>query len=199
MKTLNITLVLLALTLAGCTTFTVLNDASNWTIELASSEPSPSGSCKVYDDLGRLMLEGMLSAGKMDGTWTSFSSQGVRLPLLRWAYRDGARNGPVQMWYGPLAYPEASGHLNTEGTFLDGVYDGTVTTYYPSGTKISVRIYDHGTLKSCQYWSPEGVEHSSAEAVAEANRETQSDLRYITSEEDSVTRALAQAHRRIQK
>jgi len=198
MKTLNVTLVLLALTLAGCTTFTVLNDASQWTIELASSEPLPSGSCKIYDDLDRLMLEGTLSAGKMDGTWTSFSSQGDRLPLLKWSYRNGMRNGPVQMWYGPLAYPAASGHLNTEGTFLNGVYDGAVTAYYPSGAKRCVRVYDHGTLKSCQYWSPEGIEYSTSEAVTEANRETQSDLLYIATEEDVVTRSLAQAHRKIQ-
>jgi hypothetical protein len=177
----------------------VLNDASNWTVELTSSEPSPSGPCKIYDDLGRLMYEGTLSAGKMDGTWTSFSSQGAQLPLLKWSYRNGLRNGQVQMWYGPLGYPEASGHLNTEGIFLDGAYNGTVTAYYPFGAKKTVRVYDHGTLKSCQYWSPEGVEYSPTEAVTEANRETELDMRYIAADEDAVTRALAQTHRKIQK
>lgn len=197
MRPRNPILFLLVLALAGCTTVTVLNDASKWTIDLASSEPTPSGPCRIYDDLGRLMLTGTLSDGKMDGTWTSFSSQGARLPLLKWSYRNSLRNGLVQMWYGPLAYPEASGHLNTEGTFLDGAYDGTVTAYYPSGAKKSMRMYDRGTLKNCRYWSPEGVEHSATEAVAEANRETKADLDYIASEEDGVTRALAQAHRKI--
>jgi antitoxin component YwqK of YwqJK toxin-antitoxin module len=103
------------------------------------------------------------------------------------------------MWYGPLGYPEASGRLNTEGIFLDGAYNGTVTAYYPSGAKKTVRVYDHGILKSCQYWSPEGVEYSPTEAVTEANRETESDMRYIAADGDGVTRALAQAHRKIQQ
>src|SRR2546426_12839446 len=71
MNSRNFSLALLALTLAGCVTPTVLNDASKWTIELASSEPSPSGPCRIYDDLHRLMLDGTLASGKMDGTWTS--------------------------------------------------------------------------------------------------------------------------------
>ena len=145
------------------------------------------------------MLDGTLVAGKMDGTWTSYSSQGARLPLLRCSYRDGVRNGPVQMWYGPLAYPFASGRLNTEGTFLDGVYDGTVTAYYPSGTKRTVRLYDHGTLRSCHYWSPDGMEYFTSDAASEVKREKEADLRYIAVEEDTVTQALAQARRNIKK
>jgi len=148
--------------------------------------------------LGRLMLEGTLSAGKMDGTWTAFSSQGSRLHLVAWSYQNGLRNGPVQMWYGPLAYPEASGRLNVDGMFHDGVYDGAVTSYYPSGARRTARIYDHGTLKQCQYWSPAGSEFSPAAAAAEADRETKSDLAYVASMEDEVARSLARAHRKIQ-
>jgi hypothetical protein len=191
------TSVLLALLFAGCAPFTVQDDVSKRTVELTSSEPSPSGHCRIYDELGRLMLEGTLSSGKMDGTWTSFSSQS-KLPLATWSFHNGLRNGTVQMWYGPLAYPGASGHINTEGTFLDGVYDGKVTSYYSDGSKRAERIYDHGVLKNCQYWSPDGTEFSKAEAIAEGNRETKSDMIYLASLENSVTQSLAQAHRKIQ-
>ena len=41
---------------------------------------------------------------------------------------------------GELRYREAGGHLKLEGTFLDGGYDGTVTRFYPSGTRQSLRV-----------------------------------------------------------
>jgi len=133
MNARNYSLTLLALTLAGCVTPTVQNDASKWTIELTSFEPSESSPCRIYDAQHRLMLEGTLASGKMDGTWTSTGSDGTR--LATWSYRQGVRHGPVKMWYGALRYPDVGGHLKLEGTFADGEYDGTVTRYYPFGYK----------------------------------------------------------------
>src|SRR2546425_7737039 len=100
-------LALLTLTFVGCSTISVSSDASKWTIELSSSESLPSGPCRIYDEEDRVMLEGTLTSGKMDGTWTSFGSNGDRLAV--WSYREGVRSGPVQMWYGPLAYPKGRG------------------------------------------------------------------------------------------
>jgi hypothetical protein len=197
MNARNILLALLALALAGCMTPIVLNDASKWTIELSSSEVSPSGSCRIYDDLHRLMLDGTLASGKMDGTWTSTGSDGTRLAM--WSYRQGVRQGAIQMWYGALRYPEASGHLKLEGTFADGVYDGTVTRYYPSGTKQSVRVYERGILKSSQYWSPGGAEASPSTAAREADFEHKQDMAYLSMLEDMVARSLAQAQREVVK
>ena len=142
MITRKLALVFLALALAGCTTITAPNDASKWTIELASSDALPSGPCRVYDEMHRLMLEGTLAAGKMDGTWTHWGSQGDRYGV--WSYHQGVRSGPVQMWYTPFANPDARGRLKLEGTFLDGGYEGTVTRYYPSGTSECVRVYERG-------------------------------------------------------
>ena len=94
------------------------------------------------------MLDGTLASGRMDSTWTSTGSDGTR--LATWSYRQGVRHGAVQMWSGALRYPGAGGHLKLEGTFADGVYDGTVTRYYSSGTKQCVRVYERGVLKSTQ-------------------------------------------------
>ncbi len=195
MNARNFSLALLALTLAGCKNQTVLNDASKWTIELESSGSPPSGACRIYDDLHRLMLEGTLTSGKMDGTWISTGSDGTQLAV--WSYRRGVRHGPVRMWYSALDDPEASGHFKLEGTFADGQYDGTVTRSYPSGANQSVRVYERKALKSAQYWSPNGVEKPAADAMAEAASELKADLTYLATLEDMVRRALAQAQRKV--
>ncbi len=187
----------LAFTLVGCRTVSVSSDASKWTIELASSEPLPSGPCRIYDDEDRLMLEGTLASGKMVGTWTSFGSNGDRLAV--WSYRDGVRSGPVQMWYGPLAYPKARGRRKLDGAFLDGDYEGTVTRYYPSGARQSVRVYERKVLTSTRYWSPDGVEKSGASAAAEAASELKADMTYLATLEDMVARSLAQARRKVRE
>ena len=197
MNARNYSLTLLALTLIGCVTPIVQNDASKWTIELASFEPSQSGPCRIYDAQHRLMLEGTLASGKMDGSWTSTGSDGTR--LATWSYRQGVRHGPVRMWYGALRYPDAGGHLKLEGTFADGEYDGMVTRYYPFGARQSVRMYERGVLKGSQYWSPGGSEASAGSARAEADAEHKSDIAYLATLEDMVTRSLSQAHREVRK
>ena len=190
-------LALLTLTFVGCSTISVSSDASKWTIELSSSESLPSGPCRIYDEEDRVMLEGTLTSGKMDGTWTSFGSNGDRLAV--WSYREGVRSGPVQMWYGPLAYPKGRGCRKLEGAFLDGDYEGTVTRYYPSGARQSLRVYQNKVLTSTQYWSPDGVEKSPASASAEAASELKADMTYLATLEDMVVRSLAQAHRKVRE
>jgi hypothetical protein len=197
MNARNLSFTVLALTFAGCVAPPVLNDASKWTIEVTSSESLPSGPCRIYDDLHRLMLEGMLAAGKMDGTWTSWGSDATRLAV--WSYCKGLRYGPVQMWYGALRYPEARGRLKLEGTFANGEYDGAVTRFYPSGKRQSVRVYEHGLLKSSKYWSPDGSEASAASAKAEADFEHEADMSYLSTLEGMVACSLTQARREVRK
>lgn len=193
----NVSLALLALALAGCMTPAVMDDASKWTIELSSSEDLPSGPCRIYDDLHRLMLEGTLTSGHMDGTWTAWGSDGTR--TFMGSYRQGVRHGPVQMWYGALVYPKYKGRLKLEGAFVDGSYDGAVTRYYPWGTKECVRVYEHGALKSSQSWSSDGPEELATVAGKEARYEHEQDMTYLSQLEDSVTRALAQARREVRR
>lgn len=189
--------IIVAIALTGCVTPVVLNDASKWTIELTSSEAPPTGPCRIYDDQHRLMLDGTLTSGKMDGTWTSTGSGGVH--LATWSYRHGVRSGPVSMWYGPLAYPGAGGHLKLEGTFVDGSYHGVVTRFYPSGTRQCVRIYEHGVLKSCQYWWAGGSEASPSTAIRKAKFEHKQDMMYLSALEDCVTRSLREARREVKR
>ena len=100
---------------------------------------------------------------------------------------------------GELRYREAGGHLKLEGTFLDGGYDGTVTRFYPSGTRQSLRVYEHGVLRRSQYWLPGGSDGSPAAAAKEAEFEHKQDMAYLSTLEDMVARSLAQAHREAKK
>jgi hypothetical protein len=195
MITRNLTLALLALALAGCTTFIASKHASQWTIELASSAALPSGACRIYDDANRLMLEGTFASGQMDGTWTHWGSQGGR--YAEWSYRRGVRSGPVLMWFTPFTHPAARGILKLEGAFIDGHYEGTVTRYYPSQALQSVRVYERGLLKSSRYWSPGGTEQPAAAAKKEAAAELKVELNYLATLEDMVAQSLALAQRRV--
>lgn len=197
MITRTLTLTFLALSLAGCATFTASKHASKWTIELASSAASPDGACRLLDEENRLMLEGAFASGKMDGTWTHWGSQGGR--YAEWSYRQGARSGPVLMWFTPFAHPTARGFLKLEGAFLDGHYEGTVTRYYPSQALQSVRVYERGLLQSSRYWSPAGAEQPAAAASKEAAVELKVELTYLATLEDMVAQSLAQAHRKVKK
>jgi hypothetical protein len=188
------TALLLVVSLTACVSVPGPSGASQWTIELASAAPAPDGPCKIYDELNHLMLEGRLVAGKMDGVWTAWGSGGDRLAVL--PYKNGVRSGAFQMWYGPFGDPTARGKLKLEGSFENGVFDGTVTRYFPSGAKRSIRIYGKGALASAHYWSPEGVELSPAEAGKAAAEELISDERYLTALEAMVPQALAQARRK---
>ena len=121
------------------------------------------------------------------------------LGLRRGHIGRGARHGLVKMWYGGLRYPEARGHLKLEGAFSNGDYDGAVTRYHPSGARQSVRVYEHGVLKNCQYWSPSGAESSPAVAAKESDFEHKQDMAYFNNLEDMVARSLAQARREVTK
>jgi hypothetical protein len=186
---------LLVLLLAACASAPEPSGASKWTIELVSLAPSPDGQCKIYDDANRLMLEGKLVDGKMDGIWTAWGSSGDRLAVL--PYLSGVRNGRFQMWYGPLGDPAARGRLKLEGSFDHGSLQGAVTRYFPTGSRRSIRIYENGVLTSARYWSPEGVELSPSEAQKAAADELISDMQYVGALEGMVPQALAQARRKV--
>ena len=186
---------LLVLLFAGCVAPGVNIDASKWVIDVASNDAAPTGPIKIYDSQNRLMLDGSLVAGKMDGTWTAWTSDGERVVI--WHYRNGLRHGPIQMWYGRFAYPEAAGRLKLEGDFEDGHYEGKVTRYHASGARRSVRLYEQGVIKSAQCWGPDGTEQPPALTAEVAAEEHKGDMTYLENLEGMVPTSLAQAQRRI--
>ena len=166
-------------------------------IEVASSDPLPSGPCRVFDELHRLMLEGTLAAGKMDGTWVATGSDGTK--VMEWNYRQGVRHGRVKMWYSGMRDRSEAGKPKLEGVMEDGGWVGTVQRTYPSGARQSERVYEHGVLKSNRYWAPNGIEAPPHIAVEEGNFEHEADREYFEFEETTVAHALAEAPREIRR
>ena len=194
MKFICTIVLLAAFILAGCVSIPDPSDASKWTVELASTDNSPSGLCRIYDARQNLMLEGTLVDGKMDGVWVTYNSTGGRTAVV--SYKEGVRSGPIEMWYGAFAVPEAKGHLKLTGTFVDGHYDGTVARFYPSGAKESVREYRNNLLVKTQYWSPDGIEQPASSAQAHAAAELNLDLEWISRTEGMIPMSLAHAIRK---
>lgn len=168
-------------------------EPSQWSIELSRPGRPESGPCRIYDSRHRLMMAGVLHEGKMDGKWTSFASDGSRLAEM--SFRAGVPDGPVIMWFGPFAYPDARGRVKLSGVFRNGKFDGVVTRYHPSGSKRCVRRYDHGVLVQAQLWSPDGVKQPAAWAEREAVDELKADRTYVNDLETIVRQALAKARR----
>ena len=83
------------------------------------------------------------------------------------------------------------------GSFLDGVYDGTVIRYYPSGARKSVSVYDHGDLKSSRYWLADGSESSTTVALEMAANDLKTDMAFLAATDEVVATSLAKAQRRI--
>ena len=191
----TLTIASLAFLFAGCRSVPDMNDPSKETIELTSSDTLPSGPCRIFDPRNRLMLEGTLASGKKDGTWSAWSSQGKKLYML--LYRQDVLNGPVLMWFGSSYASEARGNLMLVGSFLDGVYDGTVIRYYPSGARKSVSVYDHGDLKSSRYWLADGSESSTTVALEMAANDLKTDMAFLAATDEVVATSLAKAQRRI--
>lgn len=195
---LPIPLCLLLITLSGCISPSYqssADSAKDWTIELTSNAPLPSGSCSIYDAQHRLMLKGDLFEGKMDGTWISYGSDGGLLASI--TYHQGQKNGPVKMWFSYLSGPSAAGRIKLTGAFVDGEYDGTVTRLYSSGEPQIVRIYKNGIIQSSRYWSQNGQESSKTIASNNAKSFNFQDVQYFGSIENMVTQALDSARREI--
>lgn len=196
-------LVGLALSVAGCAAApppgppgpTVMTDETKQTIVLQTADEPPSGPFRVYDAIGRSMVEGALRNGVPHGELNAFSGDGGH--TARWTLTDGVRNGPFTMWYGKLAHANAAGRLKLEGAFVDGLFHGTVTRLYPTGNRQLVRQYEHGALVSCEAWRADGTALSSADARVRAEQEHARDLQYFTTLDQIVTQTLDRGRRTV--
>ena len=193
----HLTFVLAGFLFTGCNTILTTGDAGRPVVELTSSDVPPSGLCRIYSE-NKLMFEGTLASGKMDGAWAAWNSQGVRIVIC--TYQQGVRSGLVQMWYGGLSHPEDRWRLKLEGTFLDGVYHGIVTNYSPTDASQLLREYEHGTLKKAWHANlPSGTVTPPDEAQAKAITLLKDDLDYLTMLEGMVNQALTEGQRKIRQ
>ncbi|MFI5356070.1 MAG: toxin-antitoxin system YwqK family antitoxin [Opitutales bacterium] len=115
--------------------------------------------------------------GKPDGVWTFWDREGLKIAEI--TYRDGTFNGTVTMWNDTEAGPEARGKLKFRGSFNDGMWQGSVLTYYPDGKTRSERDYEADTLKAAYAYNPAGREFNEEYSKKIAASDEKHDNAYV--------------------
>lgn len=120
------------------------------------------GRVEIWATATTKTAEGEFNNGKADGTWTFWDDDGTKIAELN--YRDGTFNGAVTMWQGTAAGPRARGKLKLRGSFVDGMWQGSVLTYYPDGRDRSERIYDQDEITAAYAYDIHGKAMPTAQA-----------------------------------
>jgi antitoxin component YwqK of YwqJK toxin-antitoxin module len=123
----------------------------------------PSGAWESYRADGTLEAKRSFKNGKREGEWTFYDETGQQ-PLRVESYKNGKADGEWKMWFpsgklnrqmtfkngqrdGPALELREDGSKVTEGSYVDGQLDGTVTTWSTDGRK-TVLKYEKGRLMS---------------------------------------------------
>lgn len=167
-------------------------DYSKHTLQIASSAEPLTGVVRLARPDGVLEGEGTLKAGKLDGEWGAYTSDGKKLASL--TFREGVRQGPVKIYFraGPT---EPLGRLRLEGSMAEGVFEGTATSWYGNGTKRTERKYAKGKLTSARAWQNDGTEGPADKALALAEADTKSDLALLETCERILREVVAKGQR----
>ena len=112
------------------------------------------GPVEIWLPTGVKQAAGKFNQGQPDGVWTFWDSGGTRIAEL--TYRDGTFAGSVISWHGTAAGPRDRGKLRLRGSFMDGMWHGSVLTYYPDGRMRSERVYNEDNLTGAFANNPQG-------------------------------------------
>lgn len=112
------------------------------------------GPVEIWLSTGVKQAAGKFNQGQPDGVWTFWDSGGTRIAEL--TYRDGTFAGNVISWHGTAAGPRDRGKLRLRGSFMDGMWHGSVLTYYPDGRMRSERVYNEDNLTGAFANNPQG-------------------------------------------
>jgi hypothetical protein len=150
-------------------------------VAVACVEGRPHGAFAWRAPNGVVQVRGQFVDGKKEGVWDFWHSSGTQLVRVR--YTGGIRNGRVTMWYAePCCFAGDEPFNKLEGTYVNGVYDGTKSSYYPSRSierLRSVTYFTRGEIVSAEHWDPDHRKVSPAEALAAAERDVESDEAYF--------------------
>ena len=110
------------------------------------SSSLPSGEYRVVNTRGDTQAKGAFEAGKMEGPWVFYDSRGNRTAEVR--YHRGDAVGQYRFYFSAFAFPQAAGHLNTDGRLEGGKIVGEHIGYGPDGSVISRATFNvHGEIK----------------------------------------------------
>lgn len=120
---------------------------------------------------------GQYRNGEPDGKWTFWDEVGTKTAEI--TYRSGTFTGSVTMWHNSASGPRYRGKLKLRGSFLDGMWQGSILTYYPNGKIRSERTYVDGMVTAAYAYHPKGKAIAEREAIKIAQQDEKSDNAYV--------------------
>lgn len=120
---------------------------------------------------------GHMRNGQPDGVWTFWDSGGTK--VVEVTYRNGTFFGPVTMWLGTGAGPELRGKLKMRGSFDDGMWQGSVLTYYPDGRDRCERVYHDNIITAAYAYTPRGEAMIDKQAMQVAAKDELQDNAFV--------------------
>ncbi len=100
---------------------------------------------KYFEDLPQVQQKGQFTDGRMEGTWTSYYSNGELRERV--AFANNQEEGPFREWHD-------NGKLKAEGTYRNGDNeDGELRLYDENGNLERIMQCDMGVCRTT--WTPE--------------------------------------------
>jgi antitoxin component YwqK of YwqJK toxin-antitoxin module len=150
-------------------------------VEVECVENRPHGQFVWRSPEGVVQVRGEFAGGRKEGTWEIWNSAGRQIARIQ--YSQGVRTGPVTMWYSePCCLYRDIPFRKLEGTFVNGKYAGTKSSFYPEPIleKLRSRVqFSNGEIVAAELWNAEGKALPPAEALATARRDVESDEAYL--------------------
>jgi len=115
--------------------------------------------------------------GEPDGKWTLWDEAGTKVAEI--TYRMGSFTGTVIMWHNSASGPRMRGKLKMRGSFNDGLWQGSVMSYYPNGKVRCERNYANGEITSAYAYQPSGKAIADKEAMKIALKDEEADNAYV--------------------
>jgi len=135
------------------------------------------GTVEIWANPSFKRAEGEYRHGDPDGKWTFWDEAGIK--ILEINYQIGAFYGSFTMWYNAASGPDYRGKLKSRGSFLDGMWQGSILTYYPNGKLRSERIYVDGVVHEALAYEPQGKGISKEESMKIAMRDEEADNAFV--------------------
>jgi antitoxin component YwqK of YwqJK toxin-antitoxin module len=163
--------------------------ATTWLLaDEANSKPDPQvrgtqvngvydGKVEIWSTPAIKQAAGDYANGEPDGTWTFWDESGTK--IVEFNYQLGTFTGAVTMWYDASTGPRVRGKIKFRGSFNDGMWAGSVLTYYPDGKMRSERVYTEGVVSQSYAYNPRGQALTSEDAKRVAAEDEATDNAYV--------------------
>lgn len=135
------------------------------------------GDVEIWFNNRAKQAEGRFRNGEPDGQWTVWDESGTKIAEVN--YQAGTFSGAVTMWYDSSTGPRVRGKLKFRGSFLDGMWEGSILTYYPNGRNRSERVYKDGEITAVYAYNQKGQSFTEQDAQRIAVEDEKSDNAFV--------------------